>query len=279
MPIEIDAISTSGQGVGISGQYVYQGSGAHVVISGQPVIISGQPVDVSGAHVFVESGIGVLVQSGLHVMMSGQHVFVESGVHVITAVSGNPAQVLIQDLSGNIMAISRRHDSIICMPSATREVHKGEMYHFSYCQSGIAAGANLDVLINMCSGKEMHAKVGIHAGGSYHAWFYEKTAVSDSGTPVIVPNMNRVCSGQPCSLFSIGPTVTSTHTLLWCDIGGGTAFKGTTPGTTRMETEWVLNGISGSINYLLRVKNIGADAEDIGASVEFSEEDPVFWAW
>jgi len=283
-------VCESGEIVVCSGLYVVADVEVDVS-SGLHVLISGQPVTISGDHVFVESGtfvatqpdIGisgtVTVESGLHVQISGQHVYVESGVHVVTGVSGDPIQMTLIDLSGNIVAISKRHEGIVTTTDVTRETHKGNMYHVAHCQSGLEANSNLDMLMVIASGKELHARFGVAAGGPFNAWLFEKATVSDSGTQITAHNMNRVISGQCITLFSIGPTVTSTHTPLWCDVRGATQFKGAAPGTIRADTEWVLNGVSGNINYLLRINNRDAtNAQDAQLQVEFSEEEPVFWA-
>lgn len=92
MPIEIDVISTSGQGVGISGQYVYQGSGAHVVISGQAVLVSGQPVGVSGETVVIESGLHVISESGTGVL-------VQSGIHTLATPTAEGTDAKLVDIT------------------------------------------------------------------------------------------------------------------------------------------------------------------------------------
>lgn len=260
-------------------------SGLHVVADVAVEVSSGLWVDgISGQHVFVESGvyiasgIRVQIQSGAHILISGQHVFVESGVHVVTGVSGDPIQMTLIDLSGNMAAVSKRHEGLVTTTDVTRETHKGNMYHVSHCQSGLEANSDLDMLMVIASGKELHSRFGVAAGGPFRAWLFEKTTCSDSGTQITAHNMNRVVSGQCATLFSIGPTVTSTHTPLWCDVRGAVQFKGAAPGTIRADTEWVLNGVSGSINYLLRINNRDATtAQDAQLQVEFSEEDPVFW--
>jgi len=244
-------------------------SGLHVVADVEIIASSGLQVQISGQHVFVESGV--------HVLISGQGVVVNSGLHIITGVSGSPSQTMIQDLSGNVVAVSKRHEGLIVTTDTTRETHKGEMHHVSYCESGTAADTNLDMLIHVVSGKEVHSKFKAGAGAGFMAWLFENTATSDSGTPITAHNMNRVISGQAETLFSIGPTITSTHTPLFCEIGGSAVFKGGFPGSIRADTEWILNGVSGSIDYLFRVCNLDAAAKDTHLSMEFTEEEPVFW--
>ena len=300
----------------ISGEHVYVESGVPVLISGQAVVIdsglyvvadiaesgmgvqvqSGIYVLVSGQHMFQESGAfvqtqpdisvsgsitvisgTVVVDSGLHVMMSGQHVFVESGVHVVTGESGAPVQMLLQDSSGNIAGVSKRHCGLIITPDITREVHKGEMYHVSYCQSGLAADGDIEMLIFPCSGKEVHTTFGIQTGGANLSRFYENVAFTNSGTLLPIHNMNRVTSGQPDTICAINPVGTSGGLELWCEVGGGGGKFTGGPGTTRTEVEWILNGISGVIPYLLVVNNRDAGIQDASLSMGFTEEEPVFW--
>ena len=322
MPVEIGLASVSGQGVGVSGKHVFVESGVHAVISGQPVNISGHhvyvesgvyvasglhveisgtPVYISGQHVHLESGdtintyvlsgSEVMVQSGVHVMISGQPIHLESGDTINTYVlSGSEvrtlpgSEVLITDLSGNLAAISQRHEGLIVTTDIMREVHKGEMFHYSHLHSGVASMAVCDTLIFVASGKEMHANFGAMAGAAFHTFLYEKPTCSNSGTPQIGcagPNcLNRNISGIAGSLFSEGPTVTSVGCELFVGVGGiatGPGGKGGGAGTIRPETEWILNGASGMAEYLFRVTNIDTEAKDVAKAVEFSEEDPVYW--
>ena len=266
MSIEIDVVSTSGQGVGVSGQHVYVESGVHVVISGQPVLISGQPVTISGDHVFVESGVyviadiaesgmGVQIQSGVHVQISGQHVYVESGVHIITE-SGAGVRANILDTDGNIMKVDQTVKAGVMITTPHHEIHEGNMWNAWCIQSGLADNGILNMLVVTGSGKETHMAPDGACGGD--AWFeiYEGTTVSENGT-LITPNcMNRVISGTATTLTYCSPTVTSAmHPLLIQFMPGGQK-NFAMGGTIRPNTEWIFNGVSGSINYLLRIKNV-----------------------
>ena len=92
MSIEVDVISTSGQGVGVSGQHFVQESGAHVVISGQPVLISGQPVGVSGETVVIESGLHIVSESGTGVL-------VQSGIHALATPTAEGTEAKLVDVT------------------------------------------------------------------------------------------------------------------------------------------------------------------------------------
>lgn len=318
----------SGQPVDISGGHVFVESGVHVVVeSGIPVNISGQHihlesgdvinvyvlsgsevtvqsgmhVNISGQHVHLESGdtinvyvlsgSEVMVQSGLHVMMSGQHIHLESGDTInVYVLSGSEvrtlpsSQMMIVDLSGNLAEVSQRHGGLVVMTDVTKEVHKGEMFHYSYMASGLGSMVNSDTLIFVASGKEMHANFGAMAGAAFRAFLYENPTCSDSGTPMLGcdgPNcMNRNISGTVKSLFSEGPTVTNVGCELFVGVGGtatGPAGKGGGAGTIRQDVEWMLNAASGMAEYLFRITNVDDAAKDVVKSVEFTEEDPIYW--
>ena len=92
----------------VSGEHVFVESGVRVIVPALDVKVSGSIVEISGQHVYVESGTHVVVESGVGVLISGQHVFVESGVNIVGAftanVSGQPVTV-----SGDIVQISGQH--------------------------------------------------------------------------------------------------------------------------------------------------------------------------
>jgi hypothetical protein len=81
----------------VSGEHVFVESGVHVVVPSVDVNVSGSIVQISGQHVYVESGTHVVVESGVGVLISGQHVYVESGVYIIGSftanVSGQPVTI------------------------------------------------------------------------------------------------------------------------------------------------------------------------------------------
>ncbi len=96
--------------LGISGDHVYQESGAIVDISGQPVTISGDWIEahILSGEISIKSGAYVIADiSGQIVTMSGDHFYQESGAYVqiqpgiqisgAVIVSGN----LSADVSGN----------------------------------------------------------------------------------------------------------------------------------------------------------------------------------
>jgi len=260
---------SSGLHVWISGQHVYVESGVYLASGINVIQESGAFVQISGQHVYVESGV--------HVQISGQHVYVESGL-----ITGAESKIMLTDRSGSVVDILEKHNALVTADHAMEEVHQGEMYHFSHCHSGLATNNNCDILIMTASGYNVHTKFGTAAGGAYMTWLYENPICSNSGTPLVgcfgLQNMNRYMSGACNSLFSAAPTVTSNGCQLFCEVGGaptGAGGRGGGAGQTRAETEWILTGASGPINYLFRTNNRdGTNAQDVSLQVEFSEETP-----
>jgi mucin-19 len=102
-------VSVSGDIVQISGQHVFVESGVFVIsaatadISGQAVTISGNVViaKISGETVTLAGGVSV---SGNIVQISGQHVFVESGVLVV--IQSGASVISAANISGQAVTVS-----------------------------------------------------------------------------------------------------------------------------------------------------------------------------
>ena len=252
----------------VSGDYVNIISCIYlqVNISGDPVVISGQSVTISGQHVFVESGVNVIVESG---------VYIASGQHVVSYVASGLSQIMVADEDGHIAGISIRHLALVTMDTMHREAHLGEMRVANCCKSGLGDGANLDMLVVVGSGLEAHTTFNAQAGGDACLHLFENVTVSSNGLEVTVHDMNRITSGQPETKVYCGPVVTSTYTELYQGLLPGGAGNKTAGGQLVEGTEWGLNGISGSINYLLRLVNIAGAAKPANLGLAFSEEDPV----
>jgi hypothetical protein len=102
-------VSISGNIVQISGQHVFVESGVFVIstasadISGQAVTVSGNTViaKISGETVTIAGGVSV---SGNIVQISGQHVFVESGVLVV--IQSGASVISTANISGQAITVS-----------------------------------------------------------------------------------------------------------------------------------------------------------------------------
>ena len=287
----------SGLGVWISGQHVYVESGVYTIanVNGYyyeqqywtPIRVdrSGRLMStVSGDHVYVESGawvitkVDVTVSSGLHVVISGQHVYVESGVYLASGmavlVSG---QAMMVGRSGVVAGIDLTARTLNVITYEHHEIHEGDMWHGYIQTSGLADDASLNTLIVTGSGLEVHAIFEKNVGGD--AWWelYEGVLLSGSpggsGTPVTLHCMNRYVSGMPQSTAFHNPNYIGGTKLAVEFMPGGTGPRAG-GGGARGEQEWVLTGVSGPVNYLLRVVNVAAAAKDITVGVEFYEKRP-----
>uniref|UniRef100_A0A6M3MCW8 Uncharacterized protein n=1 Tax=viral metagenome TaxID=1070528 RepID=A0A6M3MCW8_9ZZZZ len=270
--------------VGVSGSinilsgHVAVSSGEIHILSGEVTIQSGMYF-ASGLYVvadIAESGMGVQIQSGAHVQISGQHVYVESGVHVVSASGTLHVVVDVGEItlktSGVAMDIDKTVNAAVEISTPHHEIHEGNMWHSWCIKSGLADNANLDMLVVTGSGKEVHIAMDGACGGDSWLEMYEGATVSNNGN-LITPNcMNRATSGVPATLTYCEPTITSTMHPLTKQFMTGGEKKDATGGIIRPNTEWIFNGISGNLNYVVRVKNVAGDAKDTSVGVEFYEK-------
>ena len=185
----------SGQVVKVSGEHVFVESGVHVVVP--DVSVSGSIVQISGQHVYVESGLHVVPESGQHVLISGQHVFVESGVQVVATV----------DISGQPVKISGEHVYV-----------ESGVYTASgvgvQVQSGVGVQVQSGVIV--ASGLNVVAQSGLGVLISGQHVFVESGVFVASGVGVLV-------SGQLTTTSGIGVTVQSG---VWVRSGLGVLMSG-----------------------------------------------------
>lgn len=266
----INIIDVSGAGILASGQHVFVESGVHVA-SGLHVVAdisvevsSGLWVDgVSGIHVFVESGAHVIIRSGEGIVLAGTQV---SGT---ISVSG---AVIIQDTSGHSLQIDGTVPAAVTISVVHHEVHEGNMFRSCCIQSGLADDSALNMLVIAGSGKEVHAFFDGALGGDGWFYLYENTTVTSNGLLVPSNCMNRFVSGTAKTQVYCGPVVTSSMTpLCAAAIPGGTRQQAV-GAQMRANTEWVLNGVSGTVNYLARIINVAGAVKDASLGVEFYEK-------
>lgn len=212
---------------------------------------------------FLTSGVTATVQSG---------VFIASGVGVL--VSGEAMQI---GRSGYLAGVDRTARTLQTIEYEHHEIHEGAMWHGYIQTSGLADDASLNTLLVTGSGLEVHAIFEKNIGGD--AWWelYEGVLLSGSpggsGTPVTTHCMNRYISGTPQTTVFHNPNYIGGTKLTVDYIPGGTGPR-TAGGGARGEYEWVLTGVSGPVNYLLRVINVAGAAKDIAVGVEFYEKRP-----
>lgn len=158
------------------------------------------------------------------------------------------------------------------------EVHDGNT--FQACQktadaSPIADDASYDLLIVTGNEAEAHLVFSGAAGGTAEVLLYKETVVSANGALIPTQNMRQSLHGVNLNttLAYTSPTVTNVGTLMHIQLlpGGSGPGQGTSGGTVRQETEWVLNP---NTNYLIRVTNRSGAAQPISILVQWYEKVP-----
>jgi len=291
---------------------VYLASGAYVIADVQVDVSSGLHVQISGQHVYVESGVwlasgqqmlvgyyapaqGPTVPTRLltdisgqaYVWISGQHVYVESGVYVASGIyhasgvgvvvqSGTFAKAIIIDTTGNEAEIDATVHVITTIDTAHHEIHAGNMWHTFSQTSGLADGANLDVLLVAGSGQEVHAwfENATEGAGWFELWEgVGLSGIGGSGIPIATHCMNRYISGIATTTCYKNPNFAGGTRIDVQYLPGGEGPK-TVGGGGRGANEWILNGVSGPVNYVSRVINVAGAAKDAQNCVEFYEARP-----
>ncbi len=158
------------------------------------------------------------------------------------------------------------------------EVHDGNTFQASQKTadaSPIADDASYDMLIIVGNEAEAHLVFGAASGGTAEVILYKDTTVSDNGAQVAVQNMRQSLHGiklNTTRAFTT-PTITLVGTQMNIQLlpGGSGPGQGTSGGTVREGTEWVLNP---NTNYLIRVTNRSGAAQPISIMAQWYEKVP-----
>jgi len=188
-------------------------SGAHVVgdftaeiasgtiVIPEVVISSGLHVQISGQHVYVESGVHVISESGsLHTFIDGGMVEVESGLHVVSEVEVSSGLHVVGDFSTTVesglgVLISGQH---VCIGSGiflasgqggggTTPAAMSGQYVIIESGIGVITVANVSGQPVTISGDHVYVESGVHVVGDF-------TTTVDSGLHVVVGSGIHVVS-------------------------------------------------------------------------------------
>ena len=144
------------------------------------------------------------------------------------------------------------------------KIHNGQVFAFSHLFVSVANNANADILI-ITGNKDVHATMKISGGGNSHAYLYEGTTVSASGSVLDINNKNRHhAQVEEFRAFHTPTGVTVGDQLSVEFFPGGTGGGGLKVGSTSEERdEWEF---SPNTYYLIRVANKSGGAVDISIS-------------
>jgi hypothetical protein len=138
-------------------------------------------------------------------------------------------------------------------------IHDGMFFNASGIVTGIAAGANFDILIQMPAGTFGHLTLVEYSveSGPVDLKFYEDSTVSATGTLVNVRNHNRVnpTDASNADVYHT-PTITDIGTLLherYIPASGAGGTSGLL--VSGEDSEWVLGDPVSAKNYVWRLTN------------------------
>lgn len=178
--------------------------------------------------------------------------------------------VRLYDEQDNRVNVDRISESLGVIDVLHHRTHQGVVFDRSHTFAGVLAGNDVDILLQVpAEGPPSHAQVEVNSGASATVTFFEGTTFSDPGTALTPVNRNRISSKTAVLLVSHTPVVTMPGTELisrFIPSGQGAQAAG---GSSSFE-EYILNF---GTNYLLRITNEGAQAENINIILTWYEPD------
>ncbi len=146
-----------------------------------------------------------------------------------------------------------------------QRVHNGEMWMIgSGITVDVANDANLDLVVTVPAGIELHTIGDIDAEGKAYFMVYEAPTLGAGGSPAVVRNANRTSGDAGAPTVSVGQTISAVGTLLSDHVvPGGTG--GNAGGTsTNRDGEIILKA---ETSYLFRVTNKKGNDSDISLNL------------
>ena len=131
-------------------------------------------------------------------------------------------------------------------------IHLGQLFQYKHQFTGIANGANLDILFSVPAATFPHLrKFQVKSSDSpVSVSLYEGTTTTDDGTELTPFDFNRNTGNTPNTNIFQGPTVSALGTLLEDEtVAAGKDTAGSTDG---LAVEWDLTP---STKYLMRLTN------------------------
>ncbi len=151
-------------------------------------------------------------------------------------------------------------DRLLTMSWINALIHVGEVFQASFKfpeGSTIADDASIEVLIQV-GATSAHMKILAEAVGTMEFSLFENTTISDAGTLVAMPNLNRTAGQVPTTTITHTPTVTADGARLFNRYMGLTQLMG----TLHEPAKWIL---AANTIYLLRLTNRGGAVIDTAA--------------
>ena len=194
----------------------------------------------------------------------------------VRSTKGTAQSVVI--VGGGRRALDEVTQKPILIDFVHHEVHEGNTFQASQKTadaSPIADDASYDMLIITGNEAEAHLVFGAAAGGTAEVILYKNTTVSDNGAQIAVQNMRQSLHGVNLNtvLVYTTPTITLVGNQMNIQLlpGGSGPGQGTSGGTVREGTEWVLQP---NTNYLVRVTNRSGNAQPISIMTQWYEKIP-----
>jgi hypothetical protein len=167
------------------------------------------------------------------------------------------------------MSIDRETGGAIGIDASHVMIHQGRSFHASHIYSAIAAAASAELLIQTGSSAEGHLTVRIGATGQSEVELFEASTFSAAGTAITVRNRKR-SKGDGAEDLTVThtPTITGAGNRIEGAVIPGGSGNFASGGSASARLEWELNE---NTNYLVRITNTSASAEDISIGVNWYE--------
>ncbi len=149
--------------------------------------------------------------------------------------------------------------------AAHQRVHNGEMWMIgSGIQVDVSEGANVDLVVTVPAGMELHTIGDIDAEGKAYFMVYEAPTLGAGGSPGVVKNANRTAGDAGAPTATVGQTINAVGTLLSDHVvPGGT---GGNAGGTSTNRDGEID-LKAETVYLYRVTNKKGNASDISLNL------------
>lgn len=144
--------------------------------------------------------------------------------------------------------------------------HKGVVFDTSVYNAALANNASADILIRTTNAIHIVAEATV--SGDTEVLFYEAATFSAAGASAPCLNKNRISTKTTTALFTTGPTITGTGTMLGHYFIPGGSKNGATGASASEMHEFIL---APNQTYLIRATNISGSAIKLGVLTTFYE--------
>lgn len=158
--------------------------------------------------------------------------------------------------------------TVVSIGTVHARIHQGLFYSADVIDPALASAADLNVLIRPAATVSMHTRFSIVTGGDAQVWLFEGTTFSAPGAVETASNRNRFSGHVAQGLVNSGPTITADGVQLLTGLIVGGKSGQSSGGVRESFEEWILKT---SEVYLLRVRNLNAQAQAADIQVDFYE--------